>query len=111
MIITGSTYDLLGKEFATRRLCSVRVVNIQQPVGLYEVADNTKSDLKPLLEKYEEGLKHFEAKHFRKAAGILGGLLNDFRDDGPSLLLLSRTVNAMVEGEENFDPVWELPGK
>ena len=89
----------------------MRVVNIQQPVKLYEVVDNDNPELKDLLNKYEEGLTQFETQHFRKAAGTLGSLLNDFRGDGPSLLLLSRMVNAMVEDNEDFDPIWKLSGK
>ncbi len=37
-------------------------------------------------------------------------LLGTFPDDGPSLILLARAANAIVQ-EAAFDPVWELPGK
>lgn len=111
LIVTGSTFDALSQEFSTRRLCNVRVVNIQQPVPLYEVNDPTNKSIHRLLEEYESSLNYFETGHFRKAAGVLGSVMNDFREDAPSLLLLSRTVNAMVQGDEDFDPVWELPGK
>ena len=42
---------------------------------------------------------------------ILGSLLGEVTDDGPSLVLMSRAVNAMVGGPEETHPVWDLPGK
>jgi hypothetical protein len=31
--------------------------------------------------------------------------------DGPSLVLLARAVQTLVEDPKDFDPVWVLPGK
>jgi hypothetical protein len=64
-----------------------------------------------LREGYEAALAAFEANNLESAARMLGGLLDAHRDDGPSLLLLSRAVNALLPGTPAFDPVWELPGK
>ena len=35
----------------------------------------------------------------------------DLPDDGPSLVLMSRAVNALVSGQDAQHPVWDLPGK
>ena len=48
---------------------------------------------------------------FGTAIRILGNLLAERPDDGPSLVLLSRAVDCMVEDRAEFDPVWKLPGK
>ena len=54
------------------------------------------------------------AGSFNRASAVLGDLLVRFPEDGPSLMLMSRVVDAMLgkkdEGEV-FDSVWELPGK
>ena len=49
LVITGATAQQIGDEFPTRRLCSVEVVNIAEPIDLYELraaADTAWSDLK-----------------------------------------------------------------
>jgi len=42
---------------------------------------------------------------------LFSDLLAQHPDDAPSLLLLSRAVNAMVDEPPTFSPVWDLPGK
>jgi hypothetical protein len=42
---------------------------------------------------------------------VLGNLLAENPGDGPSLVLLSRAVNQLIEEVADFSPVWELPGK
>jgi adenylate cyclase len=111
LLVTEFTRAGLGAEFHTRRLCQVRVVNIEKPVNLYElVADGTATWL-DVRTRYEEGLGAYEQGKFRAAARMLGNLLAQYPDDAPSLLLLSRAVNAMVDAPPKFSPVWDLPGK
>ena len=64
-----------------------------------------------LREKYEAAHTAFQQRDFRKAVALLGDLLERFPDDGPSLVLVSRAVQALLDGSENFDAVWSLPGK
>jgi len=61
--------------------------------------------------RYEEALGAYEQGRFRPAARMLADLLAQHPDDAPSLLLLSRAVNAMVDEPPTFSPVWDLPGK
>lgn len=110
-LITEATRSQLGPEFALRRLCRVRVVNIVDPVTLYELAGAQAPDWDRLQRTYEEALASFESKQFRLAARKLGELLHEHPDDGPSLVLMARTVNCLVDEPAAFDPVWELPGK
>ncbi len=111
LLITEATRRGLDAEFAVRRLCEVRVVNIPDPVALYELVSHGQPDWDALRQGYEEALGHFEKKEFREAARVLGGLLPQHPNDGPSLILMHRAVQCLVEEPEQFSPVWELPGK
>lgn len=110
LLITGATRKLIGDDFTGRCLCSIRVVNIEEPVPIYELRETCADAANNLMMPYEQALKHFEYGNFRKAIGILANILNEWPEDGPSLLLLSRAVDAITSQEE-FSPVWELPGK
>ncbi len=111
LLITESSKNRLDDTFFSRRLCKVRVVNIEQPVNLYELAPEGTPGWLNLKSVYEEALVHFEEQRFREAGRCLGTLMISHPNDGPSLILLARAVNLMVEAPEEFDPVWELPGK
>jgi len=112
LLVTGQTCAALGeKKFARRRLCKVRVQNISEPVELYEIGPPGSKKWDRRKQKYESALERFEAKDFQGASELLGGLLGKFREDGPSLLLMSRAVDSMLNPSRDFDPVWKLPGK
>ena len=112
LLLTEWTQARLDERFRTRRLCQVRVVNIQQPVALYELLPNDFPHWPELKVKYEQALAEFDARNFRPAARILSNLLGEVvHEDGPSLVLLSRAVNALVGDAEEKHPVWNLPGK
>jgi len=110
-VVTGATRRQLDDSFLLRRLCSVRVVNIAGPVDLFELDCGGDEGRKELFSRYEEALACFEKADFRRAAGGLGTLLERFPDDGPALVLLSRSVDAMVHPPHEFSAVWQLPGK
>lgn len=111
LLITGATQVKLGSEFATRRLCQARVVNIAQPVDLHELVSPGSADWIEAKTVYESALQEFEAQRFSQAAGILGNWRTQHSNDAPALLLLHRTVQAMVEEKADFSPVWILPSK
>jgi adenylate cyclase len=111
LLITQSTHDKLGAELDRRRIGKVRVVNIDQPIELYELSRGDAPSWPVLKEKYETALGHFLKREFPEAARILGPLAMEYRDDGPTLVLLSRAVNHMVQEPAHFDGVFDLPGK
>lgn len=111
ILVTGATRDRLGSGFATRRICRVRVVNIAEPVDLHELMRSDHAGWEGLQRGYEGALVAFENRDFHAAAHILGGLLRERPNDGPSLLLLSRVANCLVAPDDTFDPCWVLPGK
>jgi adenylate cyclase len=111
LLVTGATIAKLGNEFPCRRLCTVRAVNIAQPVDLYELMPPGDQVTEELRQGYEEALLAFQGRDHHSTACILGNLLKRFPDDGPSLVLLGRAVDAMLEKNRVADFVWELPGK
>lgn len=112
LLISGNTAEQLPQDLSTRRLCQVRVQNINSPIDLHELELPGTSDEWPnIVKQYETALAQFEAGHFRQASAILGDVLLHIPNDGPSLQLMRRIVNAMLEEEPAFSPVWNLPGK
>jgi len=111
LLITGATQARLDDGFATRRLCRVRVVNIAEPLELYELVPGDSAGWLEAKAEYEKALAEFENRRFSSSARILGNWRLEHPGDGPALLLLSRAVQCMVEEPDPFDPVWVLPGK
>ena len=111
LLITGETQKKLGADFLSRRLCQTRVFNIAQPVDLYQLVPPGSPDWPDAKEVYEAALVEFENQRFSQAARLLGNWRMQHGTDAPALLLLHRTVQAMVEEKTEFDPVWQLPGK
>jgi adenylate cyclase len=111
LVITGATQARLDPGFSTRRLCKVGLVNIVEPVALYELISSGEDTGTSFKSEYERALVEFESRNIGKAIRILGNLIVERPDDGPSLILLSRAVSSLVEDAAEFDPVWTLPGK
>ena len=111
LLVTRATRERLGDGFIARRVVRVRVVNIAEPVDLYEVERAGLEMRRQFFAESESALEELEANHFALAASRAGKLLLENPDDGPLLLLLSRASTALVQGGRPSDPVWEPPGK
>jgi adenylate cyclase len=111
LLITGATQARLGADSGARRLGRVRVVNIHEPVDLYELPPPGHPCWADAKREYEAGLAEFEKRNFHLAAQILANLRGKCPEDGPALLLLSRVVDGMIQEPVPVDLVWELPGK
>lgn len=111
IVITGATADQLGDAFPKRRLCCVELVNIAEPVQLYELHGQQDPTWDGLRDRYESALDAYQRGNFLEAARILGNLLTDYPDDGPTVILLSRTVDLLARPPADFSPVWILSGK
>lgn len=110
ILITEQTRQRLADTAATRRLCSVHVVNIAEAVTLYELRPAPDAFWPDLRRRYEEALAEFEQQHFNRAMILLCELLAQYPGDGPSLVLLARLA-PLLDHPGQFNPVWELPGK
>jgi adenylate cyclase len=111
LLVTKATFDRLNGTVLARRVCSVRVVNIAEPVDLYEMVPPGRPGWTSLSVAYEDALRRFEKHDLDGAMRVLFQLLSGDPDDGPALVLLSRVIAMRDEDPRGFDPVWELPGK
>jgi adenylate cyclase len=111
LLITSAVHETLPGSFGTRRLCPVRLHNIAEPVMLFELVDTGVIGWESLKHGYEQALQVFSQGEFRQACRILGRLIPDHPEDGPSLLLLSRAVGCLVKSPEVFDPTFVMEGK
>jgi len=113
LLITGTTARQLPAPLSaplfSRKLCDVQVVNVDETIELFELPTSPMSE--QLLQDYEQSRIAFEQREFRAAAHRTARLLEAFPDDGPSLVLLSRAVQALVDGPEPGHPVWKLSEK
>ena len=111
LLITGATKKLLGDSFLTRRVCKTTVVNVVEPVDIYEVFVESNEKSKRLKQVTEQALIELEKNNFREASKISGFSLAEFPDDGPLILILHRAVEMLMNPTQAFQPVWHPPGK
>ena len=111
LLVTGATREQLGDDFIARRVVKTRVVNIKEPVDLYEIELALSEERRKFFRASEEALEALEEGDFTDAARRSGALLPDHPGDGPLLLMLSRASAALVNRGTGFNPVWEPPGK
>jgi len=112
LLITGETAARVRGHYPTRRLCRVRVQNINGPVELHELeVPGTYEDWARLSRLYEEAVAAFEREDFPSAKASLVAFLAGAPGDGPGLLLQKRLKEATRGSGAAFDPVWSLPGK
>jgi hypothetical protein len=111
LITTDATLSRLGSEFEARKLCTVRVVNIREPVELFELAPLGDADFSAIQQDYDKALLEFEHGRFKETVRLLGRVLSERPEDGPAQVLMSRAIRRLTEEPASFDSVWELPGE
>ncbi|MEI8020445.1 MAG: adenylate/guanylate cyclase domain-containing protein, partial [Schlesneria sp.] len=111
VVITGGTARQLEGKFNTRRLCSVRLKNIEDPVDLFELVATPIPEWSQIAKDYEIALKAFEEHKLLTAIGTLRQVVARETYDGPTMVLLSRAVDALSGDQQKYDPVWTLPSK
>jgi adenylate cyclase len=113
VLVTGKTRAALAKEFPTRRLCSVRVVGIEESVDLHELycGSPDKSWLKR-RDKYEQALTLYESRNGDEAAQLVDELLAADKDqaDRASQLLAER-ITDLRQSRDTHDTVYQLQSK
>jgi adenylate cyclase len=110
LLITHATRAGLDASFAVRRLGRFQVVNIKEPVEVYELAPKDRPGWEVVRAGYESALEQFESGEFPTAARALGNLRMEHADEA-SLVLLYRVVRCMIEGPPLSHPVWVLAEK
>ena len=109
VLITQGTASRIDGELRGRRVCSVRVQNINEPVHLFELASCQSEASRRRRNHHERALAAFESQNLTEALSILAEQLVQDPNDGPSKLLMMRVIQAQLGGV--FDPIWTLPGK
>ncbi len=111
-LITGATASAIsGKQFDLRRISTVEVVGIKEPITLLQLAHDEPRTWRSMRDKYEASLARFEAGDYSAAASLLATLVHEFPGDQPSLILLGRVVGALTDTSKAADPVWRLRSK
>jgi adenylate cyclase len=114
-IMSENTYNECGKEFLTRKLDRVRVVNIKQPVRLYELIDEkgeADPKLKEALEIFHAALELFEKRDWDKAQKRFKETDKLLPGDGPSAFFIRRCTQYKRKGpEKDWDGVFNLTTK
>lgn len=107
LILSRATQELLQGQLPTRRLATIRVVGIEDPLDVFEAARESDRD----WADYQLALEDYEKQNLQSAARRLGSLLQ--RQDGtagPPLFLMARTMEALLD-PSRWSRLYELPGK
>ncbi len=110
-LITGATAKQLNGKFCTRRLCSVRLKNIEHSVELFELVANPGPTWSQFAEDYERALTAWEQHKLQSAIETLSQMVARNSHDGPTMVLLSRAADVWSRDQHDYDPVWTLPSK
>ena len=115
ILISQSTHELLNADFQTRRLLKIRVVGLDEAVGVYELhGDDPAGAWNERRDLYERALSQFEQKEWARSCQTIQPLLFA-RDEGigdlPSLMLAGRAIDCLKSPPANFEAVIELADK
>jgi adenylate cyclase len=109
-LVTHNTWKQLDSQFLGRRIGSVSLVNIPDPVDLYQVFSGHDPEKLNMCQNYELALAHFENQEFSEASAIAGQILNHHRDDRPSIILLQRAIGCLID-PDSFSKTIVITGK
>ncbi|MFN6128836.1 MAG: adenylate/guanylate cyclase domain-containing protein [Planctomycetota bacterium] len=110
-LMDQATASFLPSDLRRRRLSKVSVVGMDKAIDLYELMSDEQADGE-LIQRYEEALAIFETgQRFREAVKAFGELIQKYPNDGPSMVMLVRSVNELVTPSTEFTPVWTAQSK
>ncbi len=110
-LITGSTLTALELAPPNRRLARVKVVNIEQPLDLYELACTPPADWSKRCSRYQETLEALEKRDLGTAADLANRFAAEFPDDAAATALACRVAEAQNSPSTSDTAIWALPGK
>lgn len=110
-LMAEATAQCVPPDMPKRRLCKAKVVGLDGNVDLYQLMSEEEADA-TLISQYEEGLAMFESGiKFRQSARLFGELVQKYPEDGPSLIMLERSVRQLVHPVQDFSSIWEAATK
>lgn len=114
-MISERTYELAREHVGARELDLIRVVGKEKPVKVYELIDRKGEVPKAkqeVVDIYEEGLKEYRKKEWRKAIALFENALKKDPHDGPSLAYIKRcSAYEQAPPPEDWDGVYTLTAK
>ena len=110
-LITGSTLAALEAPPPNRRLAKVRVVNIEQPVDLYEMVCRPPTAWQERCDRYRDALVALENRDVGTAERLARALAAQYPEDTAATALERRAAEAQADGPGFDTAVWDLPGK
>lgn len=110
-LLDDASAACLPSDIPIRRICKASVVGMDGHIDLFELMGDEDSN-QELIERYGQALQVFESgANFREAVRAFGELVQRFPNDGPSLVMLVRSVNELVTPTTPFSPVWSAKSK
>jgi adenylate cyclase len=111
-LIDEATHLSLASDMIRRRLFTANVVGLDGASDLYELlSDDTEASVE-LASSYQAAYEIFETgTQPREAAHAFGELARRFPEDGPTLMMLVRSVNQLVQPMVPFSPIWVATSK
>lgn len=110
-LMTGETARRLDARWHTRRLCAVRLKNIETPIDLFELVAHPGPEWPRFAADYERALQAWEQHDLTSTIEILSRLVATSSQDGPTMVLLSRAADVWSRDQREYDPVWTLGSK
>src|ERR1022692_3166879 len=114
VIISEFTHAQVSDQFVTREVDRIRVKGKKKPVVIYELLApiSERHTYEALLTKYNAALDVYRSQNWLEAVGAFGELLLAYPDDGPTQILLQRSVEFLEEAPEpDWDGVYVMKSK
>ncbi|HND54048.1 MAG TPA: adenylate/guanylate cyclase domain-containing protein, partial [Pirellulaceae bacterium] len=115
LLIAGKSRESLPAEFHTRRVGSIRMPGVSEPVTVFELHGKEASPAWLMRRDiYERALQFFETAQLSQACQAAIPLLSigdDEAYDTPALKMLRRVWDAMDRPDEPFEPVIDVGAK
>src|ERR1039457_4326270 len=114
VIISEFTQAQVSDQFVTREVDRIRVKGKKKPVVIYELLApiSERHTYESLLTKYIAALDVYRSQNWLEAVGAFGEVLLAYPGDGPTQILLQRSVEFLEEAPEpDWDGVYVMKSK
>jgi adenylate cyclase len=114
ILASEDTVNEAAGKIISRRLDRVRVVNINEPVRLYEIlalAETAPPAMPGMVERFHQALDMFENRDWTAAEAAFEAVLNQSAEDGPAKKYLERCRLYRNKPPKGWDGVYNLDRK
>jgi adenylate cyclase len=114
IIISDTTFKLIGNEFICRELDYLKVKGKKTPTRIYELIayrENVDYDQYQWIEKYQEALEIYRRGNWKKAFTLFESLAREEHADPASLVMAERCEYLIANPPDNWDGILKLEVK